>query len=405
MVGLDVRRVHDQEVVVLAAAVGDQVVGDPAALVREQRVLRLRGSDPAEVVREPCLQVVGRTVAVEHELAHVRDVEDARGGANRLVLLDDRRVLHRHLPAGEGDDAGAELGVSLVERRAAERLHERDPNRLRRLEPGCEMPQHGRLGDELVGGNRLRLLEDLRHRVGGVLELARGVRAPRNREPQELEARMPVLPRRRIAAGHDRADLGAAHAAREVERARERPAGEAGRRDVRQRLAGVQVDGVAAGRLDDRGTGRGERLAEVGDLGDAVAQVLLVHHLVEADRDHLEVAPGEAAVGREALGHDAAHLEAGEELLVVADGDEAADVRDRVLLRAHEDAVGVGHHLAHDLRQRHVRVAGLALLDEPRVLGEAGDVEDELLVALARDRGDLADVLRATPAGRRPRCS
>ena len=36
--------------------VHDQVVDDPAALVREQRVLRLAGRDSIEVVRERRLQ-------------------------------------------------------------------------------------------------------------------------------------------------------------------------------------------------------------------------------------------------------------------------------------------------------------------------------------------------------------
>ena len=39
--------------------------------------------------------------------------------AHGLVLVDDARVLHGHLPAGEGDDAAAEGDVLGVERGAA----------------------------------------------------------------------------------------------------------------------------------------------------------------------------------------------------------------------------------------------------------------------------------------------
>ena len=41
----------------------------------------------------------------------------------RAVLAHDGRVLHRHLPAGKRDEARAESGVALVQRRAPERLH------------------------------------------------------------------------------------------------------------------------------------------------------------------------------------------------------------------------------------------------------------------------------------------
>ena len=77
MIGLDVGCVHDQEVVVVAAAVDDQVVHDSPAFVREERVLRVAGSDPIEIVGEPRLQVLTGAVAGDSKLAHVRDVEDS----------------------------------------------------------------------------------------------------------------------------------------------------------------------------------------------------------------------------------------------------------------------------------------------------------------------------------------
>ena len=100
---------------------------------------------------------------------------------------------------------------------------------------------------------------------------------------------------------------------------------------------------------------------------------------MQAGRDRLEVAAGQSAVRREALEHDAARLQPVEELLVLADGDEPADVGDRVLLRAHEDGIRLDDHLLTISVERRLRVALLALLDEPGVLGEARDVEHELL--------------------------
>ena len=37
----------------------------------------------------------------ELEAAHVGDIKQADGLTDRLVLVDDRCVLHRHLPAGK----------------------------------------------------------------------------------------------------------------------------------------------------------------------------------------------------------------------------------------------------------------------------------------------------------------
>jgi hypothetical protein len=85
--------------------------------------LRLAVADLLEVVGEPRLEVVTGTVAGQLQLSHVRDVEDSCRGAHGPVLAHDGRVLHRHLPAGEGDEARAESGVALVQRRAPERLH------------------------------------------------------------------------------------------------------------------------------------------------------------------------------------------------------------------------------------------------------------------------------------------
>jgi hypothetical protein len=127
--GLAIPRVDDEQVVVGADPVGDQVVDDAAALVREQRVLRLAVADPVEVVREQRLEQLVGVRALDVELAHVRDVEDAAVGANGPMLGDHALVLHRHLPACKGDDSRSGGGVAGVERRPQQRLgHAADCN-------------------------------------------------------------------------------------------------------------------------------------------------------------------------------------------------------------------------------------------------------------------------------------
>jgi hypothetical protein len=142
-----VRRIHDQQEARRLALVRDQVVDDAAALVRQQRVLRLAGGDAVEVVREERLQQLARPRPLDLELPHVRDVERARVRAHSPVLGDDALVLDRHLPAGERHEARAKRDVALVEGRPQQGLH----RRLMLMEPKREPPRL-RLGSRRRGG-------------------------------------------------------------------------------------------------------------------------------------------------------------------------------------------------------------------------------------------------------------
>ena len=102
--------------------VHDQVVDDPAALVREERVLRPTGLELVEVVREQALEQLVGARPLHVDLAHVRDVEDPGVRANRPVLLEHALVLDGHLPPGERDEPCAERDVAIVKRRPGERL-------------------------------------------------------------------------------------------------------------------------------------------------------------------------------------------------------------------------------------------------------------------------------------------
>lgn len=89
--------------------------------------------------------------------------------------------------------------------------------------------------------------------------------------------------------------------------------------------------------------------------------VLLVGRIefVEADRDRLEVASGETAVSREALGENQKLFLVARDGVVVG-AQETADVRHAVLLRAHRAAVGEREHLARDVDELDVREARLS---------------------------------------------
>ena len=73
------------------------------------------GVDAVQVVREHELERVVRVEAEDSELGHVADVEHARSLADGPVLVDDARVLDRHLVARERDHAGTQFQVQPVQ--------------------------------------------------------------------------------------------------------------------------------------------------------------------------------------------------------------------------------------------------------------------------------------------------
>ncbi len=119
--GSAIRRVDDEIELPVGEAIGDEVVDDPARLVRDERVLRVAVGQLVDVVRENRLQerLPGR--AVDVDLPHVRDVESAGVGPDGLVLGDHALVLHGHLVAGERHHARTERDVARIQRRAQER--------------------------------------------------------------------------------------------------------------------------------------------------------------------------------------------------------------------------------------------------------------------------------------------
>ena len=110
-------------------AVDDHVVDRGAVRQGQGRVLGLPVRQLRDVVGGDPLQEVLGPRPRDLELAHVRDVEQARGPAHREVLGDEARVLDGHVPATEGDHPGPALPVDGVEWRLAELGHRDGPPR------------------------------------------------------------------------------------------------------------------------------------------------------------------------------------------------------------------------------------------------------------------------------------
>jgi hypothetical protein len=119
-----------------------------------------------------------------------------------------------------------------------------------------------------------------------------------------------------------------------------------------QNAAGVDVDRVATGRLDDLYPRSEQLLAEVFGAAQAVLQVIFVHDFFEPLRHGLEVAPGQSTVGDESLQSGSAVRRPCGSIRLIAQQQKAADIHQAVLLGADRGPVGEVEHVADDLGAR-----------------------------------------------------
>ena len=107
--------VDDQQIVVVAEFVDQDVVDECSLGIEHGRVLRLADGQLRGIVHGEGLDGGQRARAAELDIAHVADVEQPYAGADRHVLGGDAGVFDRHIPAAEIDHLGAELPVDTIE--------------------------------------------------------------------------------------------------------------------------------------------------------------------------------------------------------------------------------------------------------------------------------------------------
>ena len=116
---------HHREMIVLMRH--HDVVAHAAGIVGEQRVALASGRERKDVAgnerfERPRSILDAAGARAHRDLAHVRDVEQARRGAGVQMLGDDPAgILQRHLVAGERHHARAEAHMQGVERRSSQR--------------------------------------------------------------------------------------------------------------------------------------------------------------------------------------------------------------------------------------------------------------------------------------------
>ena len=103
--------VDDQQVVVVAEFVHQDVVDKGSLGIEHGRVLGLAHGQPGGVVHGEGLDRRQRARTAELDIAHVADVKESYAGADRHVLRGNAGVLDRHVPAAEIDHFGPESPV------------------------------------------------------------------------------------------------------------------------------------------------------------------------------------------------------------------------------------------------------------------------------------------------------
>ena len=98
---IDLCGVDNEQKLPCGSAVEDQIIDYSAATIQHERILRLANLKGRHAVGEQRVKPFRRLQTPDEELAHMRNIENPAILANRAVLIQDTRVLNRHLPPCE----------------------------------------------------------------------------------------------------------------------------------------------------------------------------------------------------------------------------------------------------------------------------------------------------------------
>src|SRR5215472_3881815 len=254
---------------------------------------------------------------------------------------------------------------------------------LTRLQVRREVAQEGSLMDELVARDFVAATPNIEDDFDHIFDVALRVDAARNGETDQIHGG--------VFAKHKGADFDGTNAALDIEFDREGDTGKLRDRKMREESTRVDVNGVAARRLNDRHAFGGNVVAEECGGGNAIFQVVLFEGFLEADGGGVEIASRQAAIGREAFGeNEQVFFLLGEQIIIRAQ--EATDIDEAVFFGGHGAAVGMGEDFACDFEGSFVGVAGFAQFDEVGVFGETAGVDVQRNPVLFADLFYCADV-------------
>ena len=119
----DVRGVYAPKSRLLGDPIAGDVIDDSAIFVAQQPVLDLPRFKPRQAAAEEPIGDGDRIRSLELDLAHVGDVEQSSGFADRAVFCADGRVLDGQLVAAKFDHAPPQAPMDVEEGRSLQRCH------------------------------------------------------------------------------------------------------------------------------------------------------------------------------------------------------------------------------------------------------------------------------------------
>ena len=111
---VDIGCVDDEEEIVFAHLIDEQVVHGAAVGVAHHTIIDLSYGRACDIVGEDVLDVALSVGACDAHFSHVRDVEDTAVLAHGVVLVGDVGVLNRHNETAERRHECAELHVAVI---------------------------------------------------------------------------------------------------------------------------------------------------------------------------------------------------------------------------------------------------------------------------------------------------
>src|SRR5260370_15509335 len=120
---VDIRGVDAQHVPLGSEAVDNEVIDRAAVGRAHPRVLGLAVGETRGRICERMLEQRERPRPAQVELAHVAQIENAGGGADRQVLFDYAAIVERHIEAAKLRHSRAELAIQTEKRRVLDLLH------------------------------------------------------------------------------------------------------------------------------------------------------------------------------------------------------------------------------------------------------------------------------------------
>src|SRR6266404_6750540 len=109
--------VHDEQKVLVADPINNQVINNASALIEEKTVLTRTHIEFVDVVCEHRVEPIARARSTDDKLSHVRNIEDANAVSDGLVFSNDAGVLNWHEPTGEWNHFCAQPHMLVVKRR------------------------------------------------------------------------------------------------------------------------------------------------------------------------------------------------------------------------------------------------------------------------------------------------